>query len=269
MRYVAALFLVVAVTGPASGFQQQGLPPAPGWMSGGVTALLDPDSPPVASPLRFARRGVWLAASRPFGVAGLGHAEGAAGIGIGKGIGGLSWREVAGDGMRDRYLEAALRGTLWSGGAGGRSVELRVAAAYGLHHLGVTGRRGVRTGVVRLAAGAIGPAGWSGVVEVLLPLDAGRIARRVRWCVGVIGHASALAVGGEQGSGGSRQTALSVTVRTGGVRLRLGAWGEPPAPALGVGLPLAGAVWTVEGRWVPGPGLSLLWSVRLPAGAGS
>jgi hypothetical protein len=60
------------------------------------------------------------------------------------------------------------------------------------------------------------------------------------------------------------EPALVLVFYMGNARIDAGAWGVPASPAAGLHFQIKELYWSVEGRWVPGLGLNLLWSVSSP-----
>ena len=281
-RAIGAALLLLCAQTPDTVAQDM-LPPGPGWTVAGPATLVDPVSPmaAVVQPAFLSNRILtwWIAASRPFGVEGLKHVEAAAVTSMGSGAVGCIWRQLEGDGLR--HIEAELSCGLpiviaarpartrvsehgVSGAEGDSGVWLGAGA--GFQALSGSGVRRYGAALCHLSAVAVWGRQWRAAVAYRRGF--GRNGDWIRpWIGGAIGkdrERFSVRAGVMRPQGGDVEPALALAWGTGRLRIDAGAWGVTTAPAIGLHLVVKDLCWSVEGRWVPGLGLHLLWSVCSP-----
>lgn len=259
-RARAALLLLTFLFAPAAARarQQQGLAPAPVWTSAGAAALVDVDLPAYAGGVGTGFPSLTGAWSRPWGVAGLQQREGAIFLPIGTAGLGLGWRQVSGDGLAQRYTDLSIAHAI-------SGIPLVVGAAVGSFALGGGGSRILRRTVYRAGLRLLPSQGPGCAVslsrEQPAPDGTGRadaLAWAARWRNGLLEV--------RLGSAGRGERALGLILDGPAGGLAAGLWGDPPAPAGAVWVSRAGLTLRMDGRWVPGPGLYLIFSTRITRG---
>jgi len=246
-RWIPAVLMLLPAA--ASG-QQEGLPAGAGWLSAGAASLVLEEVPPWTGTPFLDGPALWLAGSRPWGVAGIEHAEAAGAVRAGDVILSAGWRQVRGAGLVQRYAEVGL---LWRPQWGRSGVGLTVAgrrlAGEGMHPIG--------TGVLRLAAGWGGKEGGRGAVALILPgADTPAQAAFVRLAGRWRTEGITLAAGWDGGALSSG--ALSAGVEGESWKLRAGGWGTPLAPAVEAEVRVGPLRLGLGCRWVRGLGSGLL-----------
>lgn len=258
---------------PGEAAAQDLLPPGPGWTAAGPVSLIDPASPTAAIVQAGRKLRWWLAVSRPFCVAGLTHGHAAVVLTKRTLIIGASWRQLAGDGLR--HIEAELscglplnRAETLSHQHRQRSGgwEVRVGAGLGFQALSGAGVRRFGAGLCRLTVAAVWDCRWRAALMYRggLGHGGGWIEPWLAAALGVEDNPFSVRAGGQWSAGGAVEPALVVIYRAGCLRFDVGAWGVRAAPAVGLHLVVKELCWSVEGRWVPGPGAHLLWSLSSP-----
>lgn len=272
-RRVLTLLLFVALAkavSPDGVDAQEGLPPGPAWHSAGPAALLDPNAPPAVAPLSFRGPSAWLAGAHPFGVPGLAHAELAGALSGRAWSVGLTWRQVAGDGMRHRYLELTAHWIATPPETEGNPegwVGVRIGVSIGGHLLEAPEQRRLRASIWGVGTQISLPGGLNGAVQLRGSGRPAWIPGTTRWAVGAESGPLSLRFGEERGGPGAPVRALAVQLSDRHLRVCLGAWGAPPGPAIGLHASIGQITCSLESRWADGLGPSLLWSLRV-SGAG-
>ncbi len=259
------------------------LPPRHGWTVEGAGALLDSTAVAGASLLSIdSGPGWWISHATPYGVPGLSCSGAAIAIRQGRSGVAVEWRQLSGDGLQHRSIHFALATQLPRSTNTGQVPapsgysETHVVSGLTFLSLGGAGARSLRwnryrIGVVRLFRGT-----WSAAAEVRgtidKPVDRERRQTRLGCAVACSDGPVTLRIGGVRYLGGLKkqrkplEPSISINWKYGGVRFSVGGWGAPVAPAAGIDLTIGGITWCVEGRWVAGPGLYLLWSIRASEG---
>jgi hypothetical protein len=146
--------------------------------------------------------------------------------------------------------------------------QLYLSAAAGYQALTGTGTRRLAARFYRLGISTVFLNKWQAAL-----LFNGGTGGRDGWMKSWIGFAGgwqneefALRAGCLLRRGGQLEPSLSLACHLEHLRMEIGAWGTPPMPAAGLHLTVREMCWSVEGRWVPGLGLNLLWSISNTTG---
>ncbi len=249
---------VSAVTAGA----QDLLPPGPGWAVSGSSTLADPLSAygpvlrdPVQAPGEFRW---WLALSNPYSVKGLTYTGAFVSLPAKSGAYGVGWKQLRGDGLNHIEAEVRCRRVILF-----KPPQLYLSAAAGYQVLTGTGTRRLADRFYRLGISAAWLKGWR--AALLFNRGVGGRNGWIRSWIGLAGgwqnEKSALRAGFLLRRGEQLEPSLSLACYLEHLRIDIGAWGTPPMPAAGLHLTVREMCWSVEGRWVPGLGLNLLWSV--------
>lgn len=265
---VCTLLLIAAsaVSAVSAGAQDL-LPPDPGWAVSGSSTLADPLSvygPVLRDPMQVPGKFRWgLALSNPYSVKGLNYTGAYVSLPAKSGEYGGGWKQLRGDGLNHMEVEVRYRRIILL-----EPPQLCLSMAAGYQALTGTGTRRLAARFYRLGISAA----WLNGLRAALLFN-GDTGGRDGWMRSWIGLAGgwqnekfALRAGGLLSRGEQLEPSLSLVCYLAHLRLDIGAWGTPPMPAAGLHLTVRKMRWSVEGRWVPGLGFNLLWSISSTSG---
>ncbi len=266
---VCTLLLIAASAVSAVSVRAQDLlPPGPGWAVSGSSTLADPLSVygpvlrnPMQAPGEFRW---WLALSNPYSVKGLAYTGAFVSLPVKSGAYGGGWKQLRGDGLNHMEVEVRYRRIILL-----EPPQLCLSSAAGYQALTGTGTRRIAARFYRLGISVA----WLNGLRAVLLFNGGTGGREgwMRSWIGLAGgwqnEKFALRAGCLLRRGEQLEPSLSLACHLAHLRIDIGAWGTPPMPAVGLHLAVREMRWSVEGRWVPGLGLNLLWSISsMPGG---
>ncbi len=277
LRAVMTLLAVLTVylQLPAVIKAQDLLPPRQGWTAQGAGSLLDSSAAPGASLLSLDRGpDWWIYHARPYDVAGLSYSGAALAVRYHQVSGAVEWRQLAGDGLIHRSIHVVMAAVFRRSGSMPRSPGSpqpeKTLLAAGITFMGIngSGAGNLRWTRLRLGMAHAFRSAWSVAAEIRGPIGGAYKRGRTHFVCAIAwnGDPCSLRIGALKQSRSPLEPSIVISWRYGGMRLSAGGWGSPVAPAAGIDLTIAGIIWGIEGRWIAGPGLYLLWSIRAPAG---
>ncbi|MFC1500796.1 hypothetical protein ACFL6T_07270 [Candidatus Zixiibacteriota bacterium] len=241
------------------------LPPRHGWTVEGAGALLDSTAVAGVSLLSIGSGpGWWISHATPYGVPGLAFSAASVAIWKRRTGGAVEWSQLSGDGLRYRSIHAAMALPVHL--STNTETETQVIVGLTSLSLGGSGARIRRWSRFRVGLVQVYRDTWYTAAEIRGTINesVNREFHQTRFgaAVACSDGPVTLRIGGSKMQRTPLEPSISVSWRREGVRFSAGAWGSPVAPAAGVNLNIGGITWCMEGRWVAGPGLYLLWSIR-------